>query len=163
MISTVKDKLVRFAKDTDGSEAVEMISTTTMIVIFLLVAFMFFTYVFEMQLCATATQRVVRQSEVAGAIYLDDMNAKFSAYLGSDDVLYNKNLEIVRATYIPGTNHIQLKNTFAVRGSCVYRLHLVNPGSYSGFYIDLPISTEQRGMSEVYWTQESGGTEMSRY
>ena len=158
----VKKKISKFVQDKDGSESVEMIATTSIIVVFILVAFMFFTYVFEVELCASATRRVVRDVEVAGVINADKINTNYKKYLHGDRVLYDKKATVTRATLIDGTNHIQLKDTFAIEGSCKYRLRLINPGSYEGFYIDIPINTEQRGMSEVFWTKASGGSQMSR-
>lgn len=147
----IKNGVARFIRDKDGSDSVEMIATTSVLITFILVAFMFFTYVFEVELCASATRRVVRDVEVAGVINASAINENFKKYLDGDNVLYNKKATVTRADLISGTNHIQLKHTFEIKGSCKYRIRLINPGSYEGFYIDIPINTEQRGMSEVFW------------
>ena len=155
----IRRKAAVFVRDKDGSDTVEMVATTTMLVAFILVAFLFFAYIFEVELCASATRRVVRDVEVAGVIDPDKINESFKKYLtGSDEVLRKKEAKVIRATLIDGTNHIQLEDTFTSMGSCEYRLRLINPGSYEeGFCVYIPINTEQRGMSEVFWLKGSGG------
>lgn len=165
----IKHFLASFVRNISGSEAIEMVTTTAMITSFVIIAFMFFTYVFEVNMCAYATRQVVHDIEVSGQVNQTQIENTFNSILGGSGSLYNKEIRVTKADYIAGTKNIQVKNrygnlgVFTVVGSCTYRLQLINPGRFDGFYIEFPIQTEQRGMSEVYWTEKSGGTVRSNH
>jgi len=166
----IKHFLASFVRNISGSEAIEMVTTTAMITSFVIIAFMFFTYVFEVNMCAYATRQVVHDIEVSGQVNQTQIENTFNSILGGSGSLYKKEIRVTKADYIAGTKNIQVKNrygnpgVFTVVGSCTYRLQLINPGRFDGFCcIEFPIQTEQRGMSEVYWTEKSGGTVRSNH
>lgn len=152
MIHRIWKRLRAFHNDTGGSEAVEMVSTTAMLMCFILIAMSMLSYVMELNLVNTATKRVVRQIEVTGVANASTMSSTFNQMLGSSTQLANREVKISDVTYhSSGTGHIQLKDTFKVTGSCVYNIKLINPGNFSGYTISMPIKTSVTGISEVYW------------
>lgn len=143
--------------DTNGSEAVEMVTTTAMLVVFIMVAIMFLSYIVQLNMVNTATKRVVRQIEVTGIANQSTMESSFDRFLGNSAQITNRRVNISNVTYDDsGRQTIQLKSTFRVTGSCTYIIQLINPGSYDGFKIELPIRSTVSGMSEVYWASPRG-------
>ena len=152
MLERIKRKVKNFHADTNGSEAIEMVSTTAMLICFIMIALMFLTYVMELNLVNTATKKVVRQIEVTGIAQNSRMTSTFNSMLGANAQLTNRNVSISNVTYhSSGAGHIQLKDTFRVTGTCVYNVKLINPGNFEGYTIRMPIKTTVSGISEVYW------------
>lgn len=152
MLSKLKTKLRTFRADTNGSEAIEMVTTTAMLVLFIMIAIMFLSYIMQLNLVNTATKKVVRQIEVTGIANQSTMESSFDRFLGSSNQMVNRQVSISNVSYKDaGRRTIQLKSTFRVTGSCTYIIQLINPGSYTGFKIELPIISTVSGMSEVYW------------
>ena len=151
MLYKLRKKLRTFHKNTDGSEAIEMLSTTAMLVCFILIGLMFLTYVMELTMVNTATKKVVREIEVTGVANQSTMSSRFDEMLGSSTQLKDRSVSISNVTFEGGTNRIQLKRTFMVTGKCTYTVSLINPGHITGWSIDMPIVTRVSGMSEVYW------------
>ena len=117
-----------------------------------MIALMFLTYVMELNLVNTATKKVVRQIEVTGIAQSSRMSSTFNNMLGTNTQLTNRDVKISNVSYhASGAGHIQLKDTFRVTGTCVYNVKLINPGSFDGYTIRMPIKTTVSGISEVYW------------
>jgi hypothetical protein len=165
MRDKIKKKLRSFFKNTDGSETTEMLATSMMIVIFIMVGFMFFTYIFEVNLCATALRRVVRDVEEEGYVDQTRMLTLFTNGTGgSNNVLSNR---AISANYqaISGTNKIKWEaygtgmrpTTFTVEATATYHIPLL-----TSFTLDFPIKVTASGVSEVYWTSSSGYGSTSR-
>lgn len=154
LLSRIKKRLIAFRDAKGGSEATEMVATTAMLVVFIMVGIMFLSYVMEVSLVNTATKKVVRGIEITGIANQSIMDTNFDHFLGNNPQLLNKKVRISNVTYVSG-NKIQLKQTFRVTGSCTYRITLINPGSFTGYSLDLPISSSISGMSEVYWPTNS--------
>lgn len=146
LFERIKRKTSAFRDDTEGSEAIEMVTTVAMLVVFIMIGIMFLTYVVNLNLVNTATKQVVRSIEVTGVANQMQMRDRFNEFLGSNPQLTDRRVELKNAS--PG--NIQLKQTFQVVGSCTYRVPLINPGSFDGYTITLPIKTTVAGMSEVY-------------
>lgn len=151
MLYKWKKKLRKFHQDTDGSEVIEMVWATMMLVCFIMIGLMLLTYVMQLTIVNTATKKVVREIEVTGQATQSTMNARFNEMLGSSDQLIDRSVSISNVSYVDGTNKIQLKRTFMVTGKCTYTVDLVNPGNITGWQIPMPIVSRVSGMSEVYW------------
>ena len=151
MLYKWKKKLLAFHKDTDGSEVMEMVSTTIMLVCFIMIGLMFLTYVMQLTVVNTATKKVVREIEVTGQATQSAMNDRFNEMLGTSAQLTDRSVSISNVSYMDGISKIQLKRTFMVTGKCTYKVTLINPGNITGWSIDLPIVSRVSGMSEVYW------------
>jgi hypothetical protein len=143
MVHSVK----KLWKNTDGSEAIEMVSTVAMACALILVGIMILSYLIACNNVSYATKRVVRQIEVTGIASQTEMNTIFNGYLGTSDQIVNRN---VVATQGISSGKVNLKGTFKVMGSCDYIIPIVNPGSFDGYTITLPIVVSVSGMSEVY-------------
>ena len=65
MFHSIKSKIHSFSKDTNGSEAVEMVWSTAMLVFFVMVALAFLVYVLELTMVNSATKSAVRMAETA--------------------------------------------------------------------------------------------------
>lgn len=154
LFSQIKKRLIAFRDDKRGSEATEMVATTAMLVVFIMVGIMFLSYVMELSLINTATKKVVRGIEITGIANQSVMEDNFDHFVGNNPQLLDKEVRISNVTYVSG-NKIQLKQTFRVTGSCIYRVTLINPGGFTGYSIDMPISSTVSGMSEVYWPTSS--------
>lgn len=154
LFSRIKRRLMAFRDDKGGSEATEMVATTAMLVVFIMVGIMFLSYIVELNLVNTATKKVVRGIEITGIANQSTMESNFEHFVGNNPQLLDRKVRISNVTYISG-NKIQLKQTFRVTGSCTYRITLINPGSFTGYVIDMPISSTIAGMSEVYWPTTS--------
>lgn len=151
MLYKLGKKLRAFHKDTDGSEAIEMLSTTAMLVCFILIGLMFLSYVMQLTMVNTATKKVVREIEVTGIANQTTMSSQFNEMLGSSTQLKDRSVSISNVTFESGTERIQLKRTFMVTGKCTYTVSLINPGHITGWSIDMPIVSRVSGMSEMYW------------
>lgn len=151
MLYKWKKKLRKFHQNTDGSEVIEMVWTTMMLVCFIMIGLMLLTYVMQLTVVNTATKKVVREIEVTGQATQSTMNARFNEMLGSSDQLKDRSVSISNVSFMSGTNHIQLKHTFMVTGKCTYTVSLINPGNITEVSIDMPIVSRVSGMSEWYW------------
>ena len=149
---SAKKKLAGFTKDRTGSDAVEMVSTTAMLMIMILIILMILIYVLEFNMVNFATKKCARTIETSGTVNMTTITNMYKEALGSTQYLPVTERKIsVEADYIDSYRHIQLKDTFDVYGEAVYRVHVIRPGLYSGFHLDLPIKTHVVGMSEVYF------------
>ena len=97
-----------------GSEVIEMVWTTMMLVCFIMIGLMLLTYVMQLTIVNTATKKVVREIEVTGQATQSTMNARFNEMLGTSDQLTDRSVSISNVSYVDGTNKIQLKRTFMV-------------------------------------------------
>lgn len=145
----MKEKIKAFWKDKDGSEATEMVATTAMLVCFILIAVMILSYLMAYNNVNFATKRVARNVEVTGIADTSNMLAQFNSMLGDNETLIDRRLSLTNVTYTAG-NRIQLKDTFRVTTRCNYIIQLINPGSFDGYRLTLPIRCSVTGMSEVY-------------
>lgn len=150
MFRTLRKKIHSFAKDTSGSEAVEMVWSTAMLVFFVMVALTFLIYVLELTMVNSATKSAARMAESSGMIDMPAMEAQFNSFLGNSSQLVDRNLEVRNVNYF-SDNKVQLKDTFTVIGSCTYRINFLSSNPYGLFRIDLPIASSVVGMSERYW------------
>lgn len=150
-ILRAKSRVIDFIKDERGSEATEMVYTTAQMMIFVMCALMILVYIVEANAVHFATRRVTRNIETSGVVQMEAMRNLYISTLGDTEFLPKSERKLtVNARYKSG-NKIQLKNTFEVIGDAVYRVHLIKPGVYEGFKLDLPIRVTITGMSEVYW------------
>ena len=152
LLQRYKEKIIAFYKDRQGSETIEMIMTTSMIICFLIIALTFFSYVATANDVNYVVKQLCRNIETTGEVNIQEMKTKFHDALTRDQ-LVPEDIEITDVSdYYPGSStKIQLKGTFKLIGRCNYTVNLINPGSFSGFDIVLPIRTSVSGMSEVYW------------
>ena len=132
MFHSIKRKIHSFSKDTNGSEAVEMVWSTAMLVFFVMVALAFLVYVLELTMVNSATK------------------AQFNSFKGDSTQLIDRKLEVKDVEYF-SDNKVQLKDTFTVVGSCTYRINFLSANPYGIFKIDLPLASTVVGMSERYW------------
>lgn len=148
MIKSRKKKIVQFYNDKDGSEAVEMVTTTAMLVFFIIIAISIFSYVIQLNNVNYATKQVARQVEVSGTYNQSRAQSLFDSCTSTS--LENKKVSISNVSFVHG-NKIQLKDTFRITGKCTYVIQLINPGSFTGYKVIMPITCVVTGMSEVYW------------
>lgn len=136
-----------------GSEAVEMIATTAMLLTLILVLLTIMAYLIEYNQVNFATKQCARSIEITGTVpSQSELDMMFRNLLGDTEFLPReaRNIEI-EYIGINGGNKVQLKDTFTLTGEAIYRIHLINPGYYNGFKIDMPIHVHVVGMSEVYF------------
>ena len=104
MLHKWKKKLSTFHQDTDGSEVIEMVWTTMMLVCFIMIGLMLLTYVMQLTVVNTATKKVVREIEVTGQATQATMNARFNEMLGSSAQLKDRSVSISNVSFMSGTN-----------------------------------------------------------
>lgn len=143
-------KAKALVSDKKGSEAIEMVATTAMMIALIMVGLMILSYAVEWNTISFAAKRVCRDIEVSGQV--TDIQSKFDSLIGNSDLITDRNIEVNNVEYFDaGAKTIQLKKTFRLSASVTYNIPLVKPGTLSGFSIQLPIKTSVTGMSEVYW------------
>lgn len=147
MLQKIKKTAKKLAKATGGSDTTEMLMTTAMTIVFILVAMMFMTYIIEVTIVNTATKKVVRSIETTGIVDRTVLTQKFNSYLGNSPQIQDKKLDFSEV----GGSNVNLKGLFKVTGSCTYVVPLINPGNFEGYSIRVPIKTTVTGMSEVYF------------
>ena len=146
-------KARKLYKTNSGSEAVEMVYTTAMMLFLIMVGLTLLIYLVEFCIVNYATKAVVRNIETTGTVNYPFMESTFRRATGSSRYLVNKRIEIVSATYVDDPRydfHIELGNTFKVRGTASYRVRIAAPGFFAGFNIDMPIVANVTGISEVH-------------
>ena len=160
MNRNMRQKVHDFIKDRDGSEAVEMVYTTASLLAFILVALMVFSYVFAQYQVTMATRRICRNIEVTGQVPRDsEMLETFKGFLSGECFSRNSHEICISNVNVPredadryrSRRQIQLTGTFTITGKCKYVIQLLNPGSFTGYSIKLPLASTVTGMSEVYF------------
>ena len=155
------DRIREFINDRDGSEAVEMVYTTASLMAFILVALMVFSYVFAQYQVTMVTRRICRNIEVTGQVPRElEMLETFKDFLSGECFSRGSHEISVYDVHVPHIDdedryirdrQIQLTGTFTVTGKCEYVIQLLNPGSFTGYSIKLPLASTVTGMSEVYF------------
>jgi len=137
------------------STLVSVLVFVVILITFVNLAGVFVTY----QNLSYLTKNIARSVELAGgvdgsveaAISLADaeLHTEFCDGLESTDIG-----TIIDATYIQGS-HIQLRDSFTVRCSTVYRVPIITPRmGLTPVTIDIPLAVSIDGMSEVYWKED---------
>ena len=153
----LQQKAKHFISDKNGSDATEMVVTTAMLAVFIMLCLMILIYILEANMVHFATLKVTRNIETLG--YYTDAGAQdmYVKALGETEYL-PKAKRVIKIRTNPlfsfksgSQTRIKLKGTFDVTGEAVYRVKVVHPGVFDGFNIDLPIKVNITGMSEKYW------------
>lgn len=156
MLANVKNRLHTFWKDKSGSETIEMIGSTAVMMFLILVAVVLLSYIFEYNLVNTATKKVTRGIETTGIWNAADAREFFTAHLGSGDQLAGHEVTIDAPRM--RSSRIQLKDTFKVTGKVNYTVPIIHPLGYNGFTMSFPIKSTVSGMSEVYFPRSVWGS-----
>jgi len=129
------------------AESLEFIGVMAMLMAIFYVLMMAFTP-FMMKVNVDAfTKTLVRQIEIHGAI--DDEIKQFADELADT---YELDPEITYdATYINGTNHIQIRNGFKVSVTENEEIKLLNGSMFNSLSFTVPIADEKVGISEKLW------------
>ena len=156
----IPSKLKNKLRDKKGSLLWEM-----MLVLFVLFAFMYTAVTFigiyaQYESISYTTKTVARQIEVSGNGSLAQITADTQALLAGTPI------EDIQVTIVPSnpastfwlsSQKIQLKETFKVTVSGTYKWQIFAPSESSGgdwlstLTINVPLSKEITGMSEVYF------------
>ena len=153
-MQTLKAKIKKsMCRRRSGSETIEMVANTALMIIFIAVLLLVLTYVVECAVVNFATNRCCRTVETSGRVNEAELQQLFTKSLGTTEFLpkEKRKLTINYNAGRIGGGRIQLKDSFEVIGDAVYRVHLIKPGYAEGFYIDMPIRVTVHGMSEVYF------------
>ncbi len=130
-----------------GSDTMEMVVHTAFYMVLILMIFLILIYMVEYCLVNFATNACARDIETTGVIPAN-LETKFKDILGTTEFLPRTERHI---SVSPRKTRYQLKDTFSVTGEAVYRIHIIKPGLFEGFYVSLPIRVRVTGMSEVYF------------
>ena len=143
-------KIKAFINDQDGSESIEMVYSTAVLISFILVALMVMTYIFALNNVRLATRRICRDIEVTGIVASQiELDNTFRSALSSSQYSGHD----IDVTNLSGFNiagyQVDFLDTFIVRGHCDFEIPLLNPGTFTGYTISLPITIQLSGLSEV--------------
>lgn len=138
-----------------GSEAVEMVYSTAMLLVMIMCALMILTYALQVNRVSYAAKRIARAIEVGGTANQVEMNNLLDSLLpnhedlGATVVVPDSSVSYFDA----GAKKIQLRQKFKVVVTANYNLTLMNPGfgSNAALHYALPIRVSVNGQSEVYW------------
>lgn len=143
-------KVKALVSDKKGSEAIEMVTTSAMMIALIIVGLMILSYAIEWNNVSFAAKRVCRNIEVTGQV--SDIQSKFNTLIGSTSTVTDRSIEVNNVEYFDAASKkIQLKKTFRLSATVTYNIPLINPGSFTGITVRMPIKTSVTGMSEVYW------------
>lgn len=147
-------KIKSFINDKDGSESVEMVYSTTVIIAFILVALMFMSYIFALNNARLATRRICRDIETTGTVTSQAaMENWLRSHLPSPS-FSDHNIKVSNAGGFQISNQdVEFLDTFVVESTCNYNIQIINPGVFTGYKIRLPITIRVIGMSEVKHTK----------
>ncbi len=92
-------------------------------------------------------RKLVRAVEVSGTIdeHIDELYNRLANELGIHPTVEWE------ANYIPGTNHIQLRDTFRLKLTASYPITIFEPTFTAPIQAHIPISITLTGVSEVYF------------
>ncbi len=139
-------KLKRLIKDKRGSDSIEFLTTSAMMIAVVAMLICTMAYVAQYYNANYVCRRVVRSIEVTGQYDAPTALSLIDTLAGSglEDITLD-----VDAVYFEG-NKIQLKNTFTTTLTANYTIKLMTFGG-TDVNFKLPIKVKLKGMSEVYW------------
>lgn len=140
--------LLRILKDRAGaSESIEFsVIIAILLAVFYILTMAFTPFIMKANVDAL-TDNLARQIEISGAI--DSDIKEYAAALAEK---YNLQPEIVYdATFIPGTDHIQIRDEFSVTVEAEAEIMLFDGSFFDTVSLKIPISSEKPGISEKLW------------
>ncbi len=139
-------RIKKLLKDQRGSEAVSFLLTTAMLICIFATIVTAFVYVSQSYNASYLCRKITRDIEVNGA-YNQSQVEKLLTQIENDDL---KDLQVEVNTNYLADKKIQLRDSFTVRLTGSYNIHLIQIGSET-VELPLPIKVQVRGMSEVFW------------
>lgn len=158
------DAFTAKVREKKGSLLWELLIVLAMLFAFLYSAMMFVGAFIQFETLSYASKTVARQIEITGRY--DD----YTVQSNIDALLNNGNLHDIQYEISVGTvpadtdpmlaaslatqSKLQLRQSFTIRITAIYDLHLVGSANNSllaSWVIQVPMSYEVTGMSEVFW------------
>lgn len=143
--------LKRFAKDENGSEALEMVYSMFVLVVLILCSMLIIGYALQTNQVAYAAKRMARYIEVGGTATQTEMDTLTRELLpNASNIGAHATVENVN-WFNAARGQIQLRETFTVKVTAYYEVTLMNPGFMDAIGFKLPITVYVNGQSEIYW------------
>ena len=144
----MKTYLFSIWKDKKGyTESLEFIGMLAMLMAVFYVLIMAFTPLMTKVSVDAFAKTLVRQIEIHGAI--DDEIKQFADELA--DIYELDPMITYDATYIDGTNHIQIRNGFKISVTENEEIRILNGSMFNSVSFTVPIADEKVGISEKLW------------
>lgn len=149
----VKHKLLRRIKDTDGSQAVEMVYVCAALCFLILSVLLIIGYALQANAISYAAKRATRQIEVLGQYNQSVATRMMREMLANYDEIGGS----ITATPNSGSwlnsskKTIQLRDKFTVHVHCTYTVDIGTLAFKQPLRLRLPIDVYVIGQSEVYW------------